>query len=463
MTRKKTGSYSAEQFARILSENKASLKLPKSVDCADASTAFKNSHKDNWYETIKLADGKTVAAVLNDTAPGEPHNANANKIKNELSNAIRFSTTTNTAIDNFKNKITTLNTILATNPRTVEALAVTDVLAEYRDDFKKAITAQQTQEINALEALFKDNDTIIASAFNITNNDASKTQVKDDFLKALKDQHAAQEKAFDDPVNKVHNKLHDDIAHDLQRLNLIATHRDYEEEGRWFKAVPWFKKKIGGILLDYQAPENMKKEIEEQIKAANAAQPNQSSAVITAFADKKGDELRDVDIDKLKEIQTLTGRIITKKGKQFTMIIPSLSAWDWWNLYNREDVVKDIRSLAETIRAQGFDEIKFTIQHGDEETAKELAGIAYAEALKAGFEPEKIAIEITVNGKDKPQVLKGKELETLFNRRPNALENAMSENKKMKDVLKDLRSQHGTNEAVEKLKADIEGTGPKKT
>src|SRR3990167_8812429 len=360
------GNYSAKQFAAIYSEHKADLKSAKSVDCANASEAFKQSRKNDFYSAITI-DNEPVASRLQTQG-------NDRTALDSIKEALKPTDSMSNAIKDFKKKINTLNQVLASK-QTFEALAVTDKLAEYKREFEDAIDAQQTQEREAIEKLFdKSNGVATLSKLGIHDATPEKIEeVKNQFLEALAKEHEAQRKAFLDPVNKAHNELHKAIEKDLHRINVLATARNYKDKDKSRFANWWHERALFGgkySPFDPQAPVDMREDI-NTLETKNLTKKSKRGASLRSTKQEGG--LRDIELENLKRLQTLSGQRVTKNGNNLIVNLASLSSWDWWDLQNETDVFKDIRSLAEMVRAEGYDGIKFTIDHPNEKIANKLA------------------------------------------------------------------------------------------
>ena len=459
----KTGDFGPEQLAETLQKYKLGLKLPEEVNGATAAEDYEKSRKPDFYQSIKI-DGKTVEEKFN--ASAKPDEITA--IKNELKNALALTPDTVAAIATFKQNMTNLDQLCKNKPNGVSPFYVTDKIAAYKATFLTAMEKQQQQDVTRLGEVFRNKKEEIKAAFGV-NTDPEVDAIKTQFIDALKKEQGdrnnpkenTQMKAFLMPVNTEQNKLFKSIEKDLARLNEKRTLLNYVDPTNSslvnkFKRSALFSAKEFQILhpstwtltpFDAQAPgamqEEMKNIIEENRKkeAENAQIPAQIRSGQLPEDDDRGHQLKDLEVNKLQNMQTTTGRKITKiADNHYQIQIPPLSAWDWWSPHNIADVTKDIQSLAERVKAEGHESIKFTLEHPDEDKAKELAGIALSEAMKAGFDESKITL--VVNGK----TLKGDELKSLLT--PDALEEARKTQKLTKDTYKRVRTQHADQEEI---------------
>ncbi|OGV51086.1 MAG: hypothetical protein A3F46_03385 [Legionellales bacterium RIFCSPHIGHO2_12_FULL_42_9] len=460
MANEKTGHYSPEGFAETVQNKKGGLKLPEGVKATTAAADYEKSRKPDFYQSIKIGDTTVETTFKNST-----NQATVTKLKEAIKTALELTQATKDAILKFEKDMNRLDKVCKSKPNGVGPYALVHQTAKYKTEFLNAIEEQQKNEISHLETIL-DQDKIKA-AFGV-NDEKEVTAIKDQFINALKKEHGnrndvknnSQMKAFLDPLNTEQESQFTHIKKEYDALYEKVTMANFVNPDD-SKLTTWFKRSFlfsQSRLTPFepQAPgamqEEMKKTMEENKKkeAANAPPvPTQVSNLVDSDVNNdKGIGFKNLNIKELQNIQTTTGRKITKiADNHYEIKIPPLSAWDYWSPHNKKDVTNDIQSLAQRIKAEGHDSIKFTLDHKDEDVAKDLAGIAYAESLKAGFEPNKITV--IINGK----AYKGDELKQFLT--GDALNNAMEAQKRTKEVYKSIRNQHADEKEIGALDKEL--------
>ncbi len=419
--------FGPHRLTQQFKEYGASIRLPKAIHCSKAIDSFMSARRSKincdsllTATSRKLSptattDAQTFQAAINAALAQDSGATTPQKTKIEV------------AADAFKENIDKLNKVLQQTPPppTVEALAITTRLATLREDFEKEIKAQQAAELNALKGEFDDRH---------KDRNKSALQVDDDQLKAvrnqwiaeLKKEHQNQKNAFLDPVNQELGKLHDDIAKDLARVHFLATIHDYQDDC----IAPISKaKKLFGF-----SPDETKKEIKELIEAQ--PKPPEPTRISSGKSKVSNAKLRNINVNELKQLQTLTGRKIRRFGENGVAItIPDISLLNVWSHSDKKSITEDIRSITHAIRASGKDSIHYTIEHGDKNTAQKLAKMAFIEARKAGFDTSKIKFSLVVDGQQ--QKLSGKQLEQMLSKEEQTeIHHIM---RSMKQALNDIR------------------------
>lgn len=480
-TKVSTGGFSPERLAKTLQEYNASLRLTSKedgykVDCADAAADYEKSRKPDFYKAIKLASGTTVDEQLNKTHTEQKNTDAVKSIREGIEKALTITDNDEIKkeITKFKTTVDRLNNRLNDKKAGhVEGLAVTDIIVDLRNKFVDKMKEQQTKELKALDDVFKniDNCNIAFGVDSEEKVNAIKVQLKNELEKGHKDQRSA----FENPVNKAHNQVHIDLAKDLRRVYYLNTMQHYRNDKNFnfieeFKRSGLFSATKVNILnsstwtwtpFDAQAPVAMQKDIKEIIKKNNQEAEAAAAAAGTTIEygkkENKGSELKDIDLDKIEHLQTTTGRNISKldiNGNKLSITLPSLSKWDWWSPHNKEDLGNDMLSAMQLIAAAGHDSIIITIDCKNSEAEKEFGQMAYEQALKAGFAPDKISINMTVNGTLK--MLKGQELRDHLQLAPEVLKEAEKTQQSIKSVLEDLKTKHATEEGKKALMAELE-------
>lgn len=252
-----------------------------------------------------------------------------------------------------------------------------------KNSTKKEIEAKQQKELDAFEKQFSDQ--MVQQALNTNSVDEAKT-FKQSLLSALKEKHAKELEAFEKQHDEVLKGLYKHLNSEMARISSLKQLADKN-------------RKVLGIG-------------EQSVEAAIKGNPDLSLIDPTKIETFKSlsNTNRTVTFDALNNAY----KVSWKKYESWIAALPGIDGFE-----------KDMETLALAIREQGHDEITFEINSQDVDRegrptpdALKNGRQAYEGALRAGFDPEKIAIKI--NGKEykRDELFNGHKntLDTLLNR-----------------------------------------------
>lgn len=149
------------------------------------------------------------------------------------------------------------------------------------------------------------------------------------------------------------------------------------------------------------------------------------------------------------EFKSPSGIVAQVTDNSISLKLPKFDPTYYYASQNK--IKLDLAFLAHAIRAQGHDSITFTIEYAkDPEYAKQLGRMAYEEAIKNGFDPNKVSIKLGKNAKPI-------EISELYKEHPHELERAKQKARDIKKVfnlgqLKMRPSDERTREFSEQLR-----------
>ncbi|MBN9227385.1 MULTISPECIES: hypothetical protein [Legionella] len=294
---------------------------------------------------------------------------------------------------------------------------------------RDALLAQQKTELEALKAKADDLAQKIGTLSGNTDLAAIKNNLIADLEKNHKDQLAEFNKSAQENVTIL------DKASALERKRLIFT---AQLEG-WAGQLSSRQKQEMIDELERAREENRKKRGLAPGDQLTGAEINVGENQISA-----------VNPEDLNFIVSATGaKIQHSKGKDgepgvWTVQLSARILSPFYYFSNKQNPKTEMLTMAQAVRASGFDSITMTINFDDPATQKQRARQAYEAALECGFDPAPLAGQ---EGKEKPLkgiVLKdgaGKEIDpaTLFT--PNELrilhEDAAKRREKLKAIVEE--------------------------
>ena len=317
-------------------------------ECGTAAEIFKKK-KTDYAEAII----NSIEFPKDDTKKDRPTKlVLPTKIVEEISNVLKNTAPTDTAIDTFKAEVDKLNKARQ-NPK-FDQHAHARRIQELRHTMRAAIDAQHAKERNELER-YLDSPEFKAAI----PNTLSPEDVKKEMLKALEKQQHQQKESFD-------NKTSNDIKHLLEVTNQAEA-----------SAL------LCSIIEKQQHGEN--KAFLEQLAARRAK--GKKGITITASNPNDPERFSDANIKEYFKDKPY----ITSTGKEFTLGADGRTIHgSSWILGFKDS---DLLEMALLIKAMGETEIKFEISHDNPDTTIQLAQRAYEQCLKAGFPPDCIEVE----------------------------------------------------------------------
>lgn len=287
-------------------------------------------------------------------------------------------------------------------PAEYRAGDIISVMTELKDDARAAIQAQHQLEkaqmteklasaevTNALVASFKvpiapDTPEAQKPAAETTANDAAiaaAEQAKKTIMADLEKQQKSQLETFDSATQKSLTQLHEAAAKELDRVLFLA---------------------------------NLYKNNEEMRKKLDSLMPDAQGAEVEFGIDKDRAFLAGIKMEDIDIIQSVTGRSIHRtvekddKGKDvvsYTVQMPRNIFGAQYYLDPRQSPLKDMTTIAEAVKANGYPAIKMTVRFPDNpELSQKRGREAFEACIRAGYDLKDISINL--NG----ELLKGNDI-----------------------------------------------------
>ncbi|KTD61426.1 hypothetical protein [Legionella spiritensis] len=377
--------FTAEQKKKYLDEYGPSIENDASLSGTGAFENYQKKRAKNatTFAGIKLPDDTTLGDKLKDSSP------DVDAVKEAIAEVLQTSEATTQANDKFKQEMEAVSRLLTQEPREFNAQAIASYLQGVKGEADAAIKAQHKQELENLENKFNDPTFINHLKAGTGLDDEQVSDLHEEMKKALEKKQQETLAAFNKEVNKDITALHEESRKEIERITYLA-----------------------GI---YENEKN-RAAIDELAKKNQSQEPTTAQIGI----DSNGSAtLKGIKVTDLPVIYSFTGRTIKPQNDgSFAIQFPK------WNLlyYRNHNMVYDMTNMAAAVRASGHDSITMSVNHKgqkgadgkmDEKYVMEMGRNAYEGALKAGFPPDKISIE--VNGR----VVKKEEL---FAEKPDRLQ-----------------------------------------
>lgn len=319
---------------------------------------------------------------------------------------------------------------------------------------RKAIEAQQKKELEDFKAELNKPDfaTKIEKALGKTPEEVEK--IKTDLIAEMEKKHSEQLAAFNDSAKENLTKL--DKASALEKKRLIFTGQ----------LESWKDQ-----LSDSQRDE-MEREIElaraENLKRRGMEAPARNTR---AYVDCEKGTVSAINPEDLNFIISLSGKKLQHtKGKEgepglWTATMPSRIFAPFYYLSNKELPKVDMLTMAQAVRASGFDSITMTINFDDEKTRKQRAKQAYEAALEAGFAPGPLPGEEKKDEKEQVRGIhlkdgSGKEIkpEEIFtaSELKKLHDRAAEKREKLSSLLKDAPREEPSEELTKQYRKEID-------
>jgi hypothetical protein len=362
------GAMSQEQLAVYWNGYLASVGLGRVAGKDSFDTYLENKINGvDKFATIKDADGKPISDKLQ-TDP---------ELVAKLEDVFSVTPETTEAKDKFNTTLFNMEKEINDLDGFFQPASYLHLLQGVKAAAVTAIQAQQKKEIDALNAKFDASlvpnefrDQIKATMGFTTEDEVNK--VKEDMFGAIKKSHAAEMKQFEDELNKSLENLSKALAGEYDRISFLGDR--------------------------YERDKRMRAAIDEIAKRKQQELGPHIPTTVGINADTGYAHLKNVRVQDLPFIHTITGRTITNNGDG-SYALQLSKDWIYFDRKVRDltkSVEKDLTSLAHTIKACGEEAITMDINCKDPEKAKELGRKAYEACIVAGFEPKDI--NINVNG-----------------------------------------------------------------
>ncbi|WP_028387965.1 hypothetical protein [Legionella fairfieldensis] len=407
---------------RIKAANLFDESLESSKEELKSTTAF----KDYYAKRITGLSGFS-SLKRGDTSYAELFKADSedNKtIKGELAKALEFTPLNQKRYNKLNSDLKSLGDRMKSGQSWPPG-AVASYLADTKAKSEKVLQAQHAEEEKNIKNLFTQPQFVNALKTSLhLENDTQVDDIKNDMLNHLK-------KGQEERVQEFQKSINDDIT------------QKKEEARKEFERVSYFAQAFlrKGVMQD------------EINRIAHEKNPLDEE-VLTTNQQGISAHLKGIEVNDLKKLETIRGTEISKNGDSYSVKIDGpkmLFSWPWPLSALAEDaILKDLTSLAMTIKASGAKGITMNVHHSDPKKAEELARHSYEACIDAGFPPE--AITIQVNGETKVSP-KGKNQEAkneLFNNHPHRLQKLK---KKAATIAEDAKAQVDENSASNKAGA----------
>ncbi|MCE0723316.1 MULTISPECIES: hypothetical protein [Legionella] len=259
---------------------------------------------------------------------------------------------------------------------------------------RKAIEAQQKKELEDFKAAL---DSTLPGALSEKIKKAlGKTTeevetIKKDLIAEMEKKHAEQLSAFNDSAKENLTILDKASALENKRVIFSGMLESWQDQ------------------LSASDRDRMDKEMErareENRKKRGITLPERNT---TAYVDFENQTISAIDPNDLDFIISLSGSEIkqqkgTKEGEPgiWTVEMSSRIFSPFYYLSNKENPKVDMLTMAQAVRASGFDSITMTINFDDKKTLKDRAKQAYEAALEAGFDPAPLPGQEKVDEKER--------------------------------------------------------------
>lgn len=243
---------------------------------------------------------------------------------------------------------------------------------------RDALLAQQKEELKALEAKAKELAEKIGTALNIS--DPGEIQkIQDNLIKDLKKSHEDQLAEFNKSAKDNEGILHKAAGMEQRRalfsVLLEKTRLQLSEKDK----------------LDMLAEMNQARE--KNLERRQMTRPPDELTTGYIGSSDDGDTISAINPNDLDFIISLSGsRIYQTKGTgdqpgMWTVNMSPRILSPFYYLSNKQNPKVDMLTMAQAVRASGFDSITMTINFEDKSTQKARAREAYKAALESGFAP----------------------------------------------------------------------------
>ncbi|KTD16683.1 hypothetical protein [Legionella jordanis] len=297
------------------------------------------------------------------------------------------------AVNTFNADMDMINSELQKVPPGIDPRKLPNLLHAIKAEAKTAIEAYESQVTQKIEALRQDanfrNEFKSAMGWPLdatsdTKVDQAITELKDTWKKSQKNAFSQFEKTYNESIKDIQEA----IQRERDRIAYIGAMRDRNDKE--------FRDAIDKLIQQKGA----------QGAATFSSNPNSGSA-----------DLKGIKVDDLPLLKTITGRNIRKgEDGSFHLELPWYHRVQYWFSHHQK-IDYDIQSIAEAIRACGYDKITMEVSHNDPEEAEEYGRKMYEACINAGFDPKNITIKVngeerklektTKDGKDTPGLFTG--------------------------------------------------------
>ncbi|HHF7374782.1 hypothetical protein [Legionella bozemanae] len=319
---------------------------------------------------------------------------------------------------------------------------------------RKAIEAQQKKELEDFKAELNTPEFSkkIEKALGKTPDEVEK--IKKDLIAEMEKNHTDQLTAFNDSAKANLTILDKASALEKKRLIFTGQLESWQDQ------------------LSSSQRDEMEREMAlaraESLKRRGMEAPTRNTR---AYVDCEKGTISAINPEDLNFIISLSGKKLHHtKGKDgepglWTATMPSRILSPFYYLSNKELPKVDMLTMAQAVRASGFDSITMTINFEDEKTRKQRARQAYEAALEAGFEPGPLPGEEKKDEKEQVRGIhlkdgSGKEIkpEEIFSASELRLlhEKAAEKRQKISNLLKDAPRQEPSEKLTQQYRKEID-------
>lgn len=453
-SRKFLDQFSPEEQERIKQKYRESIGLTEDVAKDMGAGAFK-AHADgrikdfNGFETqVGATKEDTFAKLIQGDDPAEKK-----EVRTKLAEILQPQKFYTDAQETYKDSMEFLKKRINQIPE-LSVEQIRGQLEQINQRGRKAIEAQQKKELEDFKAELNKPDFSkkIEKALGKTPEEVE--EIKKNLIKEMEETHSKQLNAFNDSAKANLTIL--DKASALENKRLIFTGQ-----------LESWKDQLSASQRDKMEQEMMRAR-EDSLKRRGMEAPARNTR---AYVDFEKNTVSAINPEDLDFIISLSGKKLHHtKGKEgepglWTASMPSRILSPFYYLSNKELPKVDMLTMAQAVRASGFDSITMTINFDDEKTRKQRARQAYEAALEAGFPPGLLPGEEKKDEKEQVRGIhlkdgSGKEIkpEEIFSANELRLlhEKAAEKREKLNKLVKDAPRQEPSEQLTKQYRKEID-------
>ncbi|KTC89920.1 hypothetical protein OQJ18_06440 [Fluoribacter dumoffii] len=365
--------FSPEEQEKIYQEYRNSVGLTQDINFGSKAFDTHVQHRIKDHTGFKTAIGPEKEDTLEKLLKGDTPPAKQ-EIRDELKNLLTpkdFFThaqeTYNESMEVFQKRIKEVPELSIESMRGFHEQITTQA--------RNALEAQQKVEMEALKTNAKDLAAKIGTLSGTTDPEQLK-KIEDNLIGDLKKSHEDQLSEFNKTASE--NLTAIDKASALERKRIIFS----GQLENWASQLS--KKQKDEMLLE------MERARAENRKKRGIAEDE----FVSASVDVRDHTISTINPNDLNFIISLSGSKIqhkqaAKEGEPglWSVSMPPRILSPFYYLSNKQNPKVDMLTMAQAVRASGFDSITMTINFDDPKTKKDRARQAYEAALECGFEP----------------------------------------------------------------------------
>lgn len=369
--------FSPEKLERIKQLYRDDLKLTEDLDFGAKAFEDQTNKRIKDHTGFKIQIGPEEGDTLEKALKGDSVEKNA--VREQLKQTFDLAKFYTPAQEKYQESIEVLRKRINQLPEEQIDVLRAELVA-INQTAKNALLAQQKMELQRLKDSFDEakNPGFMKKFETALGKDTEEAEkVKNDLIAELEKSHAQQVAEFDNGVKENVTLL--DKARGLEQRKMLFTGQLESWAGQ----------------LSPEKRDKMLQEIElareENRKRRNLTLPEENT---TALVDVKENTISAVNPEDLNFIISLTGSKINHlKGKDkdtpglWKVEMSPRILSPFYYLSRQENPKVDMLTMAQAVRASGFDSITLTVNFDDPKTQKERARQAYQAALETGFAP----------------------------------------------------------------------------